>query len=147
MPFNITLDNPEITRQLTQVGESLDRELTNWLVDMAMWVKADLKQRVPVKTGQLKNSIRYEIANGEATFHSVFYGDILDRGSKPFTIQPAGAKTMAFYSGGEQIFATTVKHPGIKPRNFTIETLEAAEAESGRQADVIAERIFRAVVT
>jgi hypothetical protein len=149
--FAITLEDGGLLERLTAAPEVLSRETTNWLVDMAMWIKADLKQRVPVKTGNLKNSIRYELnrssTGGDATFHSVFYGKTLDEGVSPFTINSRGQRPpLVFAMGNDKVFANTVKHPGIKARNFTIETLEASEPEAGRQADAIAERIFKAVI-
>lgn len=147
--FAITLEDAGLRGRMMAAPAVLSRETTNWLVDMAMWVKDDLKRRVPVKTGALKNSLRYELTHeangGSATFHSVFYGKTLDEGVSPFTISAKGTR-LAFTMGSDKVFANTVKHPGIKAREFTIQTWEASESEAGRQADTIAERVFKAVV-
>lgn len=148
--FSIDLVDKTVIDRFATASAFTSLETTNWLVDMAMWIKADLKQRVPVKTGALKSSIRYELSKaatggGEATYHSVFYGKYVDEGTQPFTVH-ATSKPMAFYRGSDRIFAMVVNNPGIKARNFTLDTLEAAAPEANRQAELVAERVFKAVI-
>lgn len=149
--FNIEAQG--ISTQLERFGlahAALSRETNNWLVDMAMWTKDDLKRRVPVKSGTLKNSLRYELEHksngGEASFHAVWYGKELDEGIRSFTITAQPGKPMAFFRGGDRVFAMTVNHPGVKARHWTVETLEAAHPEADRQMDAISERIYRTVM-
>ncbi|MCZ8512406.1 hypothetical protein O9H85_08160 [Paenibacillus filicis] len=152
--FNISIENSMLIDQLASSQERVVHETTNWLVDMSIWVKNDLKNRVPVKKGNLKNSVRYELqphanGGGEATFHSVWYGQVLDEGSDPSKdpyVIKAKKKALVFEHGGEKVFAMTVQHKAIKPRNFTLETLNAALTEADKQADDLAERIFKGVV-
>ncbi|WP_407310522.1 hypothetical protein [Desulfosporosinus sp. SB140] len=143
--FQITMDTGPV-EQLAMAATALNVETITWLEDMAGWINNDLKERAPVKTSRLKNSIRYQIdrnANGgEATFFSAFYGPYLDEGTKPHVISPVNAKCLVFSRGGEKVFASSVHHPGTKPLNFTPQTLDEAEKEADRKASLMADRIF-----
>lgn len=149
--FQITLEGP--IDGFGAIPALLNTESVRWLDDMSEWITSDLKQRVPVKTGQLRDSIRAKIerraGGGEATFFSVFYGSYVDEGTASYnggnwyTIMPVNAKALHFWNrNGEEVFAASVRHPGVKPRNFTMGTLEEAEKEADQRADSIAERIF-----
>jgi hypothetical protein len=148
--FQIEVENSSIFDRLAAAPDVLNREMTSWLVDMAQWIKRDLQMRVPVKTGTLKSSIRYELSRsesgGEATFYSVFYGKYIDEGTKPFTILAKNGKPMVFERGDEKVFTMRVANPGIKPRDFTLQTLDAAADEADRQAEEVGDRIFRSVI-
>ena len=149
--FAIQLDNgAQLAKQFEVAGALVTDEVRVWLRGMAQWTLEDLRQRVPVKTGALKNSLRFDVAEnatgGDATFYGNDYGAMLDAGAAPFTIQAKGGKPMVFVRGGDKIFAMSVNHPGYKAREFTLQTLTSAEPEADRLADEVADRIWKAVI-
>lgn len=89
----------------------------------------EAKNEAPVKTGTLRNSIRFavrqqgargmrlEVTAGNRQRPPVVVKTILF-GSKPHVIKPKRAKMLRFVSKGKTVFARRVKHPGTNPNNF-----------------------------
>jgi len=77
---------------------------------------------VPVDTGRLKTSIKlfpsipgaksYVLADG------VTYGIDVEFGTAPHIIRPRTKKALKFKSGGKDVFAKKVKHPGTPAQPF-----------------------------
>jgi hypothetical protein len=88
-----------------------------------------LKQEVPVRTGELKRSVRYEVKNkgtknveltvdiGNDKRPEVIVKSLLF-GSLPHVIRPKRAKVLRFKRGGKYVFARRVNHPGTTRDNF-----------------------------
>jgi hypothetical protein len=123
------------------IPDEVRRRLLPTIEDLAQAVKAGAVARVPVKTGQLRNSIQYRILNkqGEvkaivspkrgrrvARAESGFYGIIIEGGAKPHKIRPKNRKRMAFtLPGVGVVFARGVSHPGIAADPFMRPAYEA----------------------
>lgn len=150
--FQLTIENPSMVGSIANTSAVVERELKAWHENMAKWIQADLRKRVPTKTGTLQSSIRYEIDGNEATFHAeaqnrgFFYGVGLDEGTNPHVITAKKAKTLAFTTkSGDRVFKFSVNHPGTKPMNFTIDSIEASEREADSHHDVITQRIWAVI--
>lgn len=158
--FQIEIENPGLIRSLGGLGDVTKQKTRRWLSDMAEWVREDLKARVPVKTGRLKASIGFEIAEtvggGEATFYADakdqngnYYGRFVDEGTGKYgpsgqVIRAQNGKPFHFQQHGQEWFHWSLD--GMKPRNFTQKTFRASIEEADRQAELVAESIFRTVV-
>lgn len=85
-------------------------------------VESSAKSKVRVKTGRLKDSIHTVDATPEKLEAQVIadtdYANIIESGSAPHTIVPSGAAVLHFQVSGEDIFATSVEHPGTQPYPF-----------------------------
>ncbi|UJF36633.1 HK97 gp10 family phage protein [Paenibacillus hexagrammi] len=150
MPLNFDFEDFGFIKNVQELPVIVERETTNLLVDMAIWIKADLKKQVPVKTGNLRSSVRYELKDGyekDASFFSVDYGKWIDEGTGVYgpsgkRIRPATKKAM--YWKAENKFMSSIA--GIKPRKFTQKTFRGALREVDPLIDSAASRIFRDVI-
>lgn len=126
------------------IMSAVKKELTAYgrlLVDEA-------KSEAPVKTGTLRNSIRFavrqqgtrsmslEVTAGNRSRPPVVVKTILF-GSKPHVITPRRAKALKFTMGGRTVFARRVKHPGTNPNNFMERALSNTTQERHDMVDNI----------
>ncbi len=84
-----------------------------------------MKQKAPVRTGFLKNSI--VIRKGKSHVEvspTASYAAYVEFGTKPHIIEPANASVLAFEVGGQTVFAKRVQHPGFPGRFFVKSTKE-----------------------
>ena len=103
-----------------------------------------LKQVTPVDSGELADSWRV-LGQGkdyvEVGTSLIGLVEDLTQGTKPHLIRPVRGNVLRFEMGGQEIFATEVRHPGTRPNPFlddvarsihnaVIEILEQSLAES-----------------
>ena len=81
-------------------------------------VRNSLIRRVPVDTGELKNSISFKVDGKGISFFMSEHGLYVEHGTKPHLITPKVAKSLHFKSGGQDVFAKVVHHPGTRPQPF-----------------------------
>jgi hypothetical protein len=79
-----------------------------------------IRHTAPVKTGRLRSSVRVKSATQRrAQVGAVFYGHILDAGSKEYDIVPRKASYLAFAGrDGRTIFSKKVHKPRQAPMGF-----------------------------
>lgn len=131
--IELALDKGELIKLTTAPGmpvvklaNQLGRRVTN-----------SAKQRAPVDTGNLRNSIRQEpvkVSGGVVSFSVVAdadYASFVHDGTRPHVIRPRNAKVLAFSAGGTMVFASKVNHPGTKARPFLRNALEAEAPRLG----------------
>lgn len=108
----------------------------------------EAKKEAPVKTGTLRNSIRYSIRQGGTKYMTleVTAGNSSRKpvvvktvlfGSKPHVIKPKRAKALAFMWKGRKVYAKRVNHPGTNPNNFLERALSNTEPERKEMIDSI----------
>jgi hypothetical protein len=78
----------------------------------------ELVRTCPVDTGFLRESIRYEVNDNVINIHMADYAFYVEFGTMPHEITPTTAKALHWKSGGKDIFATHVWHPGTDPQPF-----------------------------
>lgn len=81
-----------------------------------------MQAEAPVKTGALRQSIRY--ADGKIT--AIGYANFVAHGTRPHEIAPRSARVLAFQAGGQMVFARRVMHPGTRANDFPRRALEGA---------------------
>ena len=80
------------------------------------------KSLAPKRTGALKQSI--EAVAGDDPMSVLLiagkpYARFLEYGTRPHTIEARNAKALAFRSGGQEVFAKRVQHPGIPEGKYS----------------------------
>jgi hypothetical protein len=86
-----------------------------------------MRQRVPVKTGRLKGSIRRKSATQrKATVVGHYSANFVDAGSKEHDILPKRKPALIFEAGGRTIFARKVHKQRIAARRFKAPSARAA---------------------
>lgn len=133
----LQIDKGEIVKLTTGPGMPVIR-LVNQL---ARRVTNSAKQRTPVNTGNLRNSIHQEpvrVTGSVVSFSVVAdadYASYVHDGTRPHVIYPKNAKVLAFSAGGTMVFASKVNHPGTKARPFLRNALEAEAPRLGFAVD------------
>jgi HK97 gp10 family phage protein len=88
--------------------------------EAAELLKNEVKARVPVKTGALRDSVRASVFNRKKTVvgyvtlgnEKAYYARFIESGTKAHWIEPSTKRALLI--GGK--FYGRVRHPGIKPR-------------------------------
>ncbi len=82
----------------------------------------EVKSRTPVDTGRLRSSLTLSFEEHDdsmiAKIESLAYALILEEGASPHTISANKAKALHFFVDNKEIFAKSVRHPGIQGRFF-----------------------------
>lgn len=103
----------EATRIMARKAASLTRRIA-----------AQAKANVPVLTGNLGRSIQEDpikitgttVTTGVTA--TANYAAAVHDGTRPHVIRPKNVSALKFQIGGRTIFASSVNHPGTRPRPF-----------------------------
>lgn len=132
--LTLTLDEGEIRKLVTGEGRPVHR----LMVRLQRNVANSAKQRSPVDTGNLRNSITIQPLRvvGSAISGGVSadanYAMFVHDGTKPHVIRPKKAGgVLRFTVGGSVVFARSVNHPGTKARPFLMNALESEAPKLG----------------
>lgn len=139
----LTHNIDSIRKSMQKIPDEARQEIKGWITDLAVWIKDELKSRVPVKTGTLQRSIRYTTDYRGAdeirvNFYWEWYGDILDNGSQAKgIIYPTSAKVFKFTIGGSTVYSKWVDHKGMKGKDWSGAVFDVAEVKAGDIGDKI----------
>jgi HK97 gp10 family phage protein len=121
------VDLTNLAKDLFKASENAEAATQGLLESAGNSIAADAKSRVRVKTGKLKNSINVKSEPLKVTVGpDEFYGTFIEYGTGTkgefpgamYEIRPKNGSVLAFKVGGKQVFARSVKHPGIKAYPF-----------------------------
>jgi HK97 gp10 family phage protein len=109
--------------------------------EIAIFVEAEAKQRVAVKTGHLRRSITHETEHEDHKSTArigtnVEYAQVLEEGSKPHEIKRKDGKPLKLNINGKWVTVGKVNHPGTKAQPYLRPAIE-------ENVDEIQERIKR----
>ncbi|MGB9672381.1 MAG: HK97 gp10 family phage protein [Candidatus Norongarragalinales archaeon] len=103
-----------------------------------------MRERAPVRTGRLRQSITVRLETGKVTVGpTVSYAPYVEYGTKPHIIRPVHAKALAFEVGGTLVFAKLVHHPGFAGRFFARGAYEQFLSEASDYARELMEYYWR----
>ena len=126
---------PELKVRLAAIiGSKLDIERA-WAVDASKRIAGD----APRRTGRLASSIHPDESKGKAVVKGAWYGVILDRGTRAYSIEPRKAEALKFNYRGRTVFAKKVNRRRLRRRPFI-----TANAQAALQASPIAAQIIKA---
>lgn len=97
----------------------------------------ELVRVAPVDTGFLRNNISYDVSGGTLNISMPEYGYYLEFGTKPHVITPKNKKSLHWKSGGADVFAMRVNHPGTEAQPFIRTTI------NGKLRDIVHKNISR----
>lgn len=113
---------PELKARLVAiVGSKLDIERA-WAQDASKRIAS----AAPRRTGKLAGSIHPDESKGRAVVKGAWYGVILDRGTKPYSIEPKRAEALKFQYRGRTVFAKKVNRRRLRRRPFITQNAQAA---------------------
>lgn len=88
-------------------------------------VAADARTNAPVDTGRMAQAIKEDPIVSEGPFRVIGgvtshapYSAFVHQGTRPHVIRPRNASALRFEVGGRRVFASSVNHPGTRPRPF-----------------------------
>jgi HK97 gp10 family phage protein len=126
-----------------KLEDVISREkLSKFLEESAKMVFEEVKNRAPVKTGRLRESISLIKVNdlhyvvGSPLEYAVF----VERGTRPHIIRPKRARALRFVVGGETVFAARVVQPSRGGLVITPKRRKALKFEIPRSV-VFAKRV------
>ena len=98
------------------------------VVESTVAIQSDAVSLAPEDTGNLKNSIDFNITNDSLTgevFAGAEYAPDVEFGTAPHKISAKPGGTLAFKMNGKTVFAKSVNHPGTKAQPFLFPSWEA----------------------
>lgn len=98
--------------------EQYDRFEFMFLDTIGFLLAQEFAKGAPVDTGNLRNSIRHEVRNGEVVILMSIHGLYVEYGTRPHVILPKNAKALSFKINGETVVTKKVNHPGTDPSPF-----------------------------
>jgi len=130
--LRLDLHQPQVRELLTGPAGPVVRYIRSTL----RRVRTRAVLRCPVRTGNLRNSLREELlVRGDliegAVGTDVVYALAVHDGTRPHTVRPRRARVLRFVAGGEVVFAARVHHPGTRPRPFLREALREVAGPAG----------------
>jgi len=103
--------------------KELKKRLNDFKNLVAINLTNELVRAAPVDTGRLRNSINWKTEGNVIKIFMMDYAIHVEFGTQPHIIRPKNAKALHWKSGGNDIFATVVHHPGTRPQPFIRNTL------------------------
>jgi hypothetical protein len=107
--------------------------------DLALDAVGEQKRMAPVKTGNLRRSIRVGriTARSAETIAGANYAAHVEFGTKAHEIRPRNARALRWKVPGGYRFATRVRHPGTRAQPFMIPGAERAISRASGLRDRI----------
>ena len=129
MKINVKMQGlNQAVSDIRKYSESKIEGVKRVIVESTVNIQNDAVSLVPVKEGNLKNSIDFNITNnglGGEVFASAEYAADVEFGTKPHKIEAKNGGVLAFKKDGKMIFAKSVKHPGTPAQPYLFPAWEA----------------------
>ncbi|AFK87708.1 hypothetical protein Tsac_2855 [Thermoanaerobacterium phage THSA-485A] len=118
--IEIKIEPEDIQEKIAELQSGLEEQLSVMRKQVADLLQNSLKAHVPVRTGALRDSLRFEDTGNTSVLWGKYYGRYVITGTKPHDIYPVHAKVLHFYweKIGKEVFLAHVHHPGTKANDF-----------------------------
>lgn len=145
MSVKVETNSPQLEAWLTEAANKQPEIVRAWQEEGSMRVMEEMRGRVPIRTGFLRESITAaETPDGFMVYPTAKYAEYVEYGTGPHTIFPSVAKVLRFeLPSGAVIFAKHVEHPGFPGRFFVQKTFEVVKMELQRLYSEIVERLLK----
>lgn len=122
-------DISRLSRALRETGRQSYATTQDVLVQSANYILSEMEARVPVDTGNLRDSLGIKIDGDRVIIGAdptkAPYAIYVELGTKPHVIEAKNGKALAFQMGGQQVVVRKVNHPGTKANPFMEEAFQA----------------------
>ena len=151
--FSMSFDSSTLLQAFERAPEVISTELKSELGQGLRSIQADAREnhRFVRKSGNLQKAILWETASTglEGTIRieesKAPYGAAVHDGSRAHIITPKKAKILHFVSGGKEVFARIVHHPGTKPDQFVYQAVERQKPLLRQRLDGAIKRAFQMI--
>jgi hypothetical protein len=138
----LALDLREFDQAVQRLGVATEagaRALVGHTAQRALDI---LRQRVPVRTGKLRDSLQIRREGELSAFvgTDLPYARFLTEGTRPHRIVPRQAQALRFEAEGAIVFARAVQHPGTRPVPFVEEATQELITAAQEEADALLAR-------
>lgn len=119
-------DIARLAEALRRSGQESHATTMSVLIEAANFILTEMEIRVPVDTGELRNSLAVVVMGdrvriGPTADHGVY----VEFGTRPHEIRPRSAGALRFTINGRVVYAKVVHHPGTKAQPFVRPAFEA----------------------
>lgn len=119
-------DIEALTQALQEASHNAEVTTQGVLVNAANYIKAEMEQRVPVRTGKLRQSIAIKVENEKVTIGpNTEYDEFVEFGTRPHKITAKNKKALSFTVGGTKVVVKSVNHPGTRAKPYVRPAFEA----------------------
>jgi len=128
MSLRIDLDTSDYDVKMNLFRSNIPSFPTKAVLGSTNIVEKNMVQVVPVKTGELKGSIRKSVIGNKGLVETTSgYGLFVDQDTKPHKI--VGNPLLAFQWRGKLVIRHSVNHPGTTGQQFRRKTLDNSQQE------------------
>lgn len=130
MPVLGTADISKLADALRQTANQSELTTHQVLVQSANHILAEMEARVPVKSGNLRQSLAVQVHSDKVIIGPneklAPYAGYVEFGTRPHEIRPKKeGGVLVFNIGGRKVFTRKVSHPGTKPHPYVAPAFEA----------------------
>ena len=119
-------DLSRLAEALRRSGQESTATTQSVLIESANFLMAEMEVRVPVKTGNLRDSIGVRIESGRVIVGpTASYAPFVEFDTKPHKITAKNGKALSFMMGGKRVTVRSVNHPGTTAQPFVRPAFEA----------------------
>lgn len=161
MEIEIKLEGFErLSAAMQTAPEVVQRELLAWATEQADYIRSEVSERTPRKTGLLADSILATppvielgtlgvsaIVGAPAIFQGtpINYAIPVELGTKPHVIEAKDKQSLRFCIGGVWVMVKSVHHPGTVGAHMFQRTLDESRGELQQSMTATVERILAQV--
>jgi hypothetical protein len=118
--IEIKIEPEDIQEKIEKLQIGLEEQLSEMRKQVANLLQDSLKAHAPVRTGALRDSLRFKDTGSESVLWGRYYGRYVIAGTAPHDIYPVHAKVLHFFweKIGKEVFLAYVHHPGTKANDF-----------------------------
>ena len=120
-------DISRLAEALRRSGQESHATTMSVLIEVANYILTEMEIRVPVDTGELRNSLSVQVMGDRVRIGpTAEHGAYVEFGTAPHEIRPKTATgSLRVTIHGRVIFAKVVNHPGTKAQPFVLPSFEA----------------------
>lgn len=116
------VDLTRLAKDLDQAARESGTSIGSVLEQIGNEIAAEAQDIVPVRTGNLKNSIAVVAGHNQVyvgpDVSKAPYASYVEYGTREHEIKPTKARVLAFRVRGQLVYARKVQHPGTKPHPY-----------------------------
>jgi HK97 gp10 family phage protein len=132
------VDLSKLADDLNQAAQQSGSSINEVLQQIGNEIAAEAQDVVPVRTGNLKNSIAVVAGQNQVyvgpDVSQAPYAAFVEYGTEPHEITPKKARVLAFRVQGQLVYAKKVQHPGTRPQPYMRPAVERWVGRLGERA-------------
>jgi len=142
-----TADIDRLAEALRRTAKESDITTQEVLVTSANHILAEMESRVPVKTGNLRQSLGVKVESNKViigpNIHQAPYAPYVEFGTQPHDIKPKKpGGVLVFTINGTKVFTKLVHHPGTQAQPYVEPAFEAWVDSLGTMAAEANVKVF-----